>query len=283
MTKRPWRAYFARLALPAAGAAAFAIGTSPVLPEHWPLLAVAAFFAGTVDAVVGGGGLIQVPALLTIFPAAPIPMLFGTNKISSIVGTIAAAFHFVRRVPIPWLVVIPATIGALAGAMLGAACASLLPRRWMMPLVIALLIATALHTFLKKSFGQAGGRAPAPGDRVRGGALGTALGFYDGIFGPGTGSFLIFGFVRLFGWDLVTANAATKIVNAATNFGALLFFMPTGSVMWPVAVMMAVCNLAGAQVGARIAVRWGSGFLRRAFLVVVIALIVKLTWDFATA
>jgi uncharacterized membrane protein YfcA len=254
-----------------------------MLPEHWPLLAAAAFFAGTVDAVVGGGGLIQVPALLTLFPGMPIPTLFGTNKISSIVGTIAAAVHFVRRVPIPWRIVVPATIAALLGSLLGAACASLMPRRWMMPLVIALLVTTAIHTFLRKSFGQVESRAYLPADRARGGVLGGLLGFYDGIFGPGTGSFLIFGFVRFFGFDLVRASAAAKFVNVATNFGALLFFMPTGSVMWPIAVMMAVCNLAGAQVGARVAVRWGSVFVRRAFLVVVVALIVKLTWDFATA
>ncbi|TBW40891.1 sulfite exporter TauE/SafE family protein [Siculibacillus lacustris] len=253
-----------------------------MLPDQWPLLALAAFFAGTVDAVVGGGGLIQVPALLTIFPGAAIPVLFGTNKVASIVGTGAAALHFVRRVKLPWAIVVPATIAALVGAFVGAACASALPRRWMVPLVIALLVTTAVHTFLRKEFGRLETRGPVPADRPRGAVLGGLLGFYDGIFGPGTGSFLIFGFVRFFGFDLVRANAATKIVNTATNFAALAFFIAHGAVMWPVALMMAACNLLGAQLGARIAIRWGSVFLRRAFLVVVVSLIAKLMWDFVT-
>jgi uncharacterized membrane protein YfcA len=254
-----------------------------MFPDHWPLLAAAAFFAGTVDAVVGGGGLIQLPALLTLFPGAAIPTLFGTNKIASIVGTVSAALHFIRRIRIPWDVVGPAVAAALIGSFTGAACASMLPRRLMMPLVIGLLVLTAIHTFLKKEFGRIEGRPPVPADRARGGVLGGVLGFYDGIFGPGAGSFMIFGFVRFFGHDLVRANASTKIVNSATNFGALTYFLADGSVMWPVALMMAACNLLGAQVGARVAIRWGTVFLRRAFLTVVVVLIAKLIHDFLAA
>lgn len=251
-----------------------------MLPDFWPLLLAASFFAGMVDAVGGGGGLIQIPALLTLFPAAPIATLFGTNKIASVVGTAAAAVHFVRRVRMPWVIVVPATIAAFVGSFSGAFFASSLPRRVMMPLVIALMIGAALYTFLKKDFGHVATREPTAADRPKAAMLGGGVGFYDGIFGPGTGSFLIFGFVRLFGLDLVTANACTKIVNATTNLAAILFFAANGAVMWPIALMMAVANFLGAQVGARVALRFGSKFLRKVFLVAVVALVAKLIFDY---
>lgn len=250
-----------------------------VLPDLWPLLLAASFFAGTVDAVGGGGGLIQLPALLGLFPTAAIPTLFGTNKVASIFGTAAAAVHFVRRVRMPWLVVVPATLAAFVGSFSGAFFASALPRRVMLPLVIVLMVAAALHTFLKKDFGHLTTREPTPADRPAAAALGGGIGFYDGIFGPGTGSFLIFGFVRLFGLDLVRANAATKIVNATTNLAAILFFAWHGAVMWPVALLMAAANFLGGQLGARIALRFGAKLLRKVFLIAVTALIVKLLVD----
>jgi uncharacterized protein len=150
----------------------------------------------------------------------------------------------------------------------------------MLPLVILLMIGAAIYTFFKKDFGHLATREPTPADRPRAALLGGSLGFYDGIFGPGTGSFLIFGFVRWFGLDLVRANAATKIVNATTNIGAITFFLAHGAVMWPTAIFMAVCNFAGGQLGARLALRFGSAFLRKVFLVAVVALIVKLVFDF---
>lgn len=253
-----------------------------MLPDSWPLLAAAAFFAGVVDAVGGGGGLIQVPVLLALFPGASIPALFGTNKVSSVFGTAAAAWHFVRRVPMPWLIVLPATVAAFAGSFGGAVFASALPRRVMLPLVIVLMIGSAIYTFLKKDFGHTAQREPTRADRPRAGLMGAVIGFYDGVFGPGTGSFLIFGFVRFFGLDLVRANAATKIVNGTTNTAAILWFAVHGAVMWPVGLMMAVCNLAGGQIGARIALRFGTRFLRRVFLIAVVVLIAKLIVDFMT-
>ncbi len=252
-----------------------------MFPDQWPLLLGASFFAGMVDAVGGGGGLIQVPALLALFPTTSIPALFGTNKVASVVGTAAAALHFVRRVRMPWLIVIPATIAAFVGSFSGAIFASSLPRRVMLPLVIVLMIGAALYTFLKKDFGSVATREPVAADRPKAAAMGGGIGFYDGIFGPGTGSFLIFGFVRLFGLDMVRANAATKIVNATTNIAAILFFAASGAVMWPVALAMAAANFLGAQVGARVALRYGSKFLRKVFLIAVVALIVKLVIDFA--
>jgi uncharacterized membrane protein YfcA len=245
----------------------------------WFILAPAAFFAGMVDAVVGGGGLIQIPVLLSAFPQTGIPTLFGTNKVSSIAGTGASLWRYARAVRIPWRLVLPATAAALVGAWLGAAVVAWLPRDAMRPLVLVLMLAVALYTFRRKDFGHAETRELVPADRWRGVALGLAIGFYDGFFGPGTGSFLIFGFVRLFGMDFLKASASAKVINAATNISAIAFFASHGPILWRVGLVMAACNLAGAQVGTWMALKRGTGFVRQAFLVVVAVLIAKLAWD----
>ena len=242
------------------------------------IMAVAAFAAGVVDAVVGGGGLIQIPMLLTQFPGTAIPTLFGTNKVSSIAGTSAAMVHYGRSVSIPWAVVLPATAAALVGAWGGAALVSWLPRTWMQPLVLVMMIGAAVYTFMKKDFGHAETRELRSSDRWRGLLLGLAIDLYDGFFGPGTGSFLLFAFVRLFGMDFLRATASAKVINVATNVAAIAFFTSHGPILWGIGLTMAVCNLAGGQTGAVLAVRHGSGFIRKAFLAVVAVLIAKLAW-----
>ena len=245
----------------------------------WFILAPAAFFAGMVDAVVGGGGLIQIPVLLTSFPQTAIPTLFGTNKVSSIAGTGAALWRYARAVKIPWRLVLPATGAALVGAWLGAAVVAWLSREAMRPLVVVMMLAVAIYTFLRKDLGQTETHAPRPGDAWRGALFGLVIGLYDGFFGPGTGSFLIFGFVRLFGMDFVRASASAKVINSATNVSAIAFFASHGPILWVVGLTMAVCNLAGAQLGTHLALRHGAGFIRKAFLLVVAVLIVKQLHD----
>jgi uncharacterized membrane protein YfcA len=249
------------------------------MPFDLLLLGAVAFFAGMVDAVVGGGGLIQVPVLLGHFPQVAIPTLFGTNKLASIAGTVAALGRFARVVPIPWAVVLPGSVAALAGAWLGAAVVAWLPREAMRPLVLVLMLAVAIHTFRRKDFGHAVTRELRPTDRWRAVAFGGVIGFYDGFFGPGTGSFLIFGFVRLFGMDFLRASASAKLINAATNLSAIAFFASHGPLLWTIGLVMAACNLAGAQVGTVLALRRGTGFVRQAFLAVVTVLVGKLAWD----
>ncbi|GBG01704.1 UPF0721 transmembrane protein [Azospira sp. I13] len=246
---------------------------------NWFLLAPAAFFAGMVDAVVGGGGLIQVPVLLSQFPQTAIPTLFGTNKVSSIAGTGASLWRYARSVSIPWAVVLPATLAALLGAWLGAAVVAWLPREAMRPLVLILMLAVAIYTFRRKDLGHSATRELTRADRWRGLLLGLAIGFYDGFFGPGTGSFLIFGFVRFFGMDFLKASASAKVINTATNISAIAFFASHGPILWTVGLLMAACNLAGAQVGTWLALKRGAGFVRQAFLIIVAVLIVKLGWD----
>lgn len=245
----------------------------------WTILAPAAFFAGMVDAVVGGGGLIQIPVLLGQFPQTAIPTLFGTNKLSSIAGTGAALWRYTRSVRIPWLVVLPGTAAALVGAWAGAALVAWLPRETMRPLVVVLMIAVALYTFMRKDFGQQVTRVLTGADRWKGAAFGGLIGLYDGFFGPGTGSFLIFLFIRLLQMDFLHASVMAKIVNVSTNLAAIGFFVSHGEVFWKVAAVMALCNLAGSQVGAAIALRYGAAFIRKAFLVVVTVLILRFSAD----
>jgi uncharacterized protein len=245
----------------------------------WLILAPAAFFAGMVDAAVGGGGLIQIPVLLSTFPETAIPTLFGTNKVSSIAGTGASLWRYTRAVRIPWRLVLPATAAALLGAWLGAAVVAWIPRDAMRPLVVVLMLAVAIYTFLRKNLGQEQTHQPRPGDTWRGALFGLAIGFYDGFFGPGTGSFLIFGFVRFFGMDFVRASASAKVINLATNLSAIAFFASHGPILWAVGLTMAACNLAGAYVGTHLALKHGAGFIRKAFLGVVIVLIGKQLMD----
>ncbi|GLT23794.1 UPF0721 transmembrane protein [Zoogloea oryzae] len=245
----------------------------------WFILAPAAFFAGMVDAVVGGGGLIQIPVLLSSFPQTAIPTLFGTNKVSSIAGTGASLWRYARAVRIPWRLVLPATAAALVGAWLGAAVVAWLSREAMRPLVVVMMLAVAIYTFLRKDLGQTETHEPRPGDAWRGALFGLVIGLYDGFFGPGTGSFLIFGFVRIFGMDFVRASASAKVINCATNVSAIAFFASHGPILWAVGLTMAVCNLAGAQLGTHLALRHGAGFIRKAFLLVVAVLIVKQLHD----
>ena len=243
------------------------------------ILISAAFFAGMVDAVVGGGGLIQIPVLLTEFPQTAISVLFGTNKLSAVGGTASAAWRYARSVRIPWVVVLPATIAALFGSWGGAALVAWLPREAMRPLVVVLMLAVAIYTFMKKDLGHITTRELVPADRWRGTLLGLTIGAYDGFFGPGTGSFLIFAFVRLFGMDFLRASASAKVVNVATNAAAIAFFASHDSMLWSIGIGMGISNIIGAQVGASLALKHGAGFIRKAFLVVVVILIAKLVLD----
>ncbi|MDP2316606.1 MAG: TSUP family transporter [Pseudomonadota bacterium] len=239
----------------------------------------AAFLAGLVDAVAGGGGLIQLPALLVLFPDAPVPALLGTNKVASVMGTAAALSRYVRNgVRIPWRAVGPAAVAAFIGSFAGARLASHLPAEWMRPVVVVLLAGVAAFTFLRKEFGAVAGEAhPAsvPGVLL----MGAALGAYDGFFGPGTGSFLLFGFIALLGLDFLGASASSKVVNVATNLAAILAFAWAGQIWWATALPMAICNIAGSQVGSRLALKKGAPFVRRLFLAVVLVLLGRMTWE----
>lgn len=244
------------------------------------LLCAFAFFAGLVDAVVGGGGLIQIPALLNVLPTAPAATLFGTNKLAAVCGTSVAARSYLGRVSIPWALVLPAALSAFLMSFAGAAAVAHIPQNWLRPLVLVLIVSMAIFTFKKKDFGALQ-RPQIIGRRERALAIviGGGIGFYDGLFGPGTGSFLIFLFIRCFAFDFLQASAAAKFVNIATNIAALFYFIPTGNVLYLIALPMAVCNMLGAYTGTRVAIKHGTKFIRIMFLALLLSLIGKLIYD----
>jgi len=249
-----------------------------LLPYSW--LIMAAFVAGLVDAVVGGGGLIQIPALFAAQPGVAPATLFGTNKFASVFGTANAAWRYARRVKMPWRTILPAALAAFALSYAGAAAVAWLPKDAVRPLILFLLIFAAGYTLTKKDFGQLH-RPAHSGRRELAFAvlLGGVIGFYDGFFGPGTGSFLIFLFIRFFGFDFLHASAGSKVVNVATNLAALAYFLPAGHIIAALAVGMAVANVAGSIAGTWLALKHGGGFIRIVFLLVVGVLIIKFAWD----
>jgi len=250
-----------------------------VPPELLWLVAIA-FIAGLVDAAVGGGGLVQLPGLFTVLPQHTPAMLFGTNKFSSMFGTGAAAWRYARNVRFPWRPVLFAAGTAFVFSFAGATAVSLLPKDAVRPLVLVLLVAMLGYTLWKKDFGALH-RPREIGRKELGTALaiGAVIGFYDGFFGPGTGSFLIFLFVRFFGLDFLRASAASKVVNLATNVAAISFFVPTGNILWLFALPMAVANIIGSVVGTRMALRGGTPFIRKLFVGLVVVLIARMGWD----
>lgn len=244
------------------------------------ILGTAALFAGFIDAVVGGGGLIQIPALFTALPSEVPATLFGTNKFASVFGTSNAAWRYARRVRMPWRTTLPAALAAFAFSYVGAMAVAWLPPQLLRPLILLLLIGAAAYTFSNRDFGAIH-RPQHTGRREFTYALlvGGVIGFYDGFFGPGTGSFLIFLFIRFFGFDFLHASAASKVVNVATNLAALGFFLPHGHILPLAAVSMATCNVTGSLIGTHLALRHGSGFVRKVFLGVVSVFIVKFAYD----
>ncbi|MEI7429710.1 MAG: TSUP family transporter [Betaproteobacteria bacterium] len=243
-------------------------------------LAGAALFAGFIDSIVGGGGLIQIPVLFTALPKELPATLFGTNKIASVFGTSNAAWRYMRRVEMPWRTTLPAAIAAFVFSYLGAMAVAWLPRELLRPLILVLLVGSAIYTFCRKDFGSLHRPQHAGGSElVYALILGGAIGFYDGFFGPGAGSFLIFLFIRFFGFDFLHASAASKVVNIATNVAAIGFFVPNGFYIPLAAIVMAIFNVLGSIIGTHLALRHGSGFVRKVFLLVVSALIVKFAWD----
>lgn len=239
-----------------------------------------AFLAGFIDAVAGGGGLVQVPALFVLMPSVPAATLLGTNKFASIWGTLFAAWQYARQVPLAWRATLPACAAAVVFGFLGARTVALLPGDFLRPLILVLLLAVLAYTLWKKDFGAL--HAPRLTHRAQfwlGLVTGAGIGFYDGFFGPGTGSFLIIAFVGLFGFSFLVASASAKVVNVVTNFAALLYFLTHGHVLYAAAVPMAVCNVAGSFVGTRLALKLGSRFVRAVFVIVVSALIVRYGYD----
>jgi uncharacterized membrane protein YfcA len=239
-------------------------------------LLAASFFAGFIDSIAGGGGLIQLPALLIGLPKSETAEVLGTNKLSSIFGTSTAAALYRKQIePDPKVLIamgLPAFLGSAGGAVL----ASKIPTSSMRPMVLVLLIIVAIYTWFKPDLGKFENLRHLPKRRVQIAAIaGVVIGFYDGIFGPGTGSFLMLILVASLGYAFITASAIAKVVNVATNVGAIMVFGINGAVIWQIGIIMGVANISGAIIGARLAIKGGSTLVRKVFLFVTVALIVK--------
>lgn len=244
----------------------------------WVLLA--AFCAGGIDAIVGGGGLIQLPALFSALPDAPPAHLLGTNKFAAITGTAGAAWRYTRRITIDWSLLLPLALLVLCASALGAVVATRVPAALFRPLVPVLLLSVLITVLRQPTLGATHQPRMMLGRRKQlAWLLLAGIGFYDGFFGPGTGSFLMVVFVQLYGYDFLHAAASARLLNVATNLAALCYFSASGHVLWPLAVGMAVANLSGAWLGARLALRGGSQWVRAVFIVVVLALIARTLWQ----
>ena len=239
-------------------------------------LLAASFFAGFIDSIAGGGGLIQLPALLIGLPKSETAEVLGTNKLSAVFGTTTAAALYRKQIkPDPKILLamgLPAFLGSAGGAVL----ASNIPTSSMRPMVLVLLIIVAVYTWFKPDLGKFENLRHLPKRRVQIAAFaGVVIGFYDGIFGPGTGSFLMLILVASLGYAFITASAIAKVVNVATNVGAIMVFGINGAVLWQIGIILGVANISGAVLGARLAIKGGSTLVRRVFLLVTVALIVK--------
>ena len=250
-------------------------------PEILGLLLLAAVAAGWVDAVVGGGGLLLLPALMVAAPTTPLATLLGTNKLGAVFGTVSAAVAYSRKVKLDHRVIVPTGALALIGSGLGAGLATALTADVLKPVIMVVLAGVALLVVFRPAMGTAFDPSLRTRNRILAvlALAGVGVSFYDGLIGPGTGVFLIIAFTAVLGMDFLHASASAKIINVCTNLGALVVFGLGGHIDWLLGLGLAVCTIIGAQVGARMALQRGAGFIRIVLLVVVLALLVRMGWD----
>lgn len=244
------------------------------------IVCCAAFAAGFVDAVVGGGGLVQLPLTLITFPNFPVASVVASLKLPSFTGTAIAARQYLKKVRVQWPVVVVLGIIAFVGSFLGSRLLTQVGNDFMKPVLLVVLSAVAVYTFIKKNLGAASGLSvPKTVLLLRGGLICAGVGFYDGFIGPGTGSFFMLLFVALLHFDFLHASAYARLINMATNAASLIYFVAKGIIIWKLALPMAAANAAGGYLGAQVATRRGNAFIRKVFLFVVLAILARFAWD----
>ncbi len=244
------------------------------------LLALAGLAAGFVDAVVGGGGLVQLPALLLGLPQASPVQVLATNKLAGICGTSVSSATYYRRIKPDPRVFGPMMACAFAGSVGGAFLGSHISDAAFDPIVLAVLVVVGAYVLLKPDLGETtllryGGRRHVGIAMV----AGLLIGCYDGALGPGTGSFLVITLVGMLGYSFLEATAKARLANWATNLAALCVFVPQGAVLWKVGLVMGACNLVGGYLGARTAVSRGTRFVRVFFIVVVSGFVIRIAGE----
>jgi uncharacterized membrane protein YfcA len=243
-------------------------------------LAFLSFIAGFIDAVVGGGGLIQMPALLINLPNHSVATLFGTNKIAALSGTSVAAYQYSKKITFDYRVLLTISFFSFVASFSGAKIVSLINVSTLKPIILVILVLIAIYTFLKKDLGAIETKTlPLQKQLIFGSLIGLVVGFYDGFFGPGTGSFFVLGFVVILGFEFVKASAYAKIINCMTNISALIVFIRQGNYILEIAIIMSFCNIIGNAIGSKIALKKGNGFVRNIFLVIVTLMILRYGYD----
>ncbi|WP_284651321.1 sulfite exporter TauE/SafE family protein [Flavobacterium terrisoli] len=244
------------------------------------LLCIASFFAGFVDAIVGGGGLIQTPVTMILMPNLSVASIIGSLKIPAFSGTSFAAFQYLKKVDMNWKLLSIMAVLAFCSAFCGSTLLTLVSNDFMKPLLFFILIGLAVYTFKKKNFGQQQEKDHSLKKELAYAVIISLLvGFYDGFIGPGTGSFLVLGFVSILGYDFLHASANAKMVNLATNFGSICLFILKGKIIWAFAIPMAFSNALGGWIGAKLAIKKGNNFIRKFFLFVVILTLIRFGYD----
>ncbi|ANI82936.1 sulfite exporter TauE/SafE family protein [Kosakonia oryzae] len=244
------------------------------------LLLPVAFIAGIINAAVGGGGLITIPTFYSALPHFTPAQIMGIDKLSSVMGHLMAVRQFMTRLRLPWPLILPTAISAVVGAYSGIRLLDFMPSAWMRPVVIVVLAVMVAYTWFKPQFGHLDtSQAPTRADLIKGAFLGFAIGFYDGFIGPGTGSFLLFLFIRFFHFDFLRATACAKVVNFGTNFATLFFLIPHGLIDYGLAIPLGIAAISGSFIGVQIALKGGNQWIRRLFLLLACSLLIKLLWE----
>jgi uncharacterized protein len=244
------------------------------------ILCIAAFVAGFIDAIVGGGGLVQTPAILVTLPHYPVATLLGTTKIPSFTGTSIASYQYAKKVPLQWKLLLAMCCIALVAAITGSYAVSIISNQYMKPVIFCVLIVVAIYTYTKKNFGTAIAKDIHPKHELLYGSLfALAIGLYDGFIGPGAGSFLVLFFIGALGFDFLKASAHAKFVNLATNIGSIIYFGGSGHILYHYAIPMAVFNVSGSFIGSKLAITKGNSFIRIFFLLVIAGTIIRFGYD----
>jgi uncharacterized protein len=243
------------------------------------ILCLASFGAGFIDSIVGGGGLIQLPAFLMVLPQYPVVSLLATNKLVSISGTAVSTYRFSRHIPYVRTIIVPAILSAFLFSFLGAYTVSIISNDFLKPLFMVLLFLVFLTTIRNKYFGVIDHDPSVVIPVWKPVLIGSLVGFYDGFFGPGTGSFLIIAFVGLLGMTFVQGSAYAKIINLTTNLAAILLFSFRTEFQFQYAFPMMLFNIGGAMLGVRLALLKGNEFVRGLLRGIVLMTILKLGYD----
>jgi len=243
-------------------------------------LIILAFTAGFIDAVVGGGGLIQIPALLINLPDIPLPTIFGTNKIVALSGTSISAYQYSKRIKLDYRILLFISISAAIASYSGAKIVSRINVSFLKPAILIILILILIYSLIKKDLGKVKTKSLSINRQIiYGSIIGILVGFYDGFFGPGTGSFLVLAFVVILGFEFLEASAYSKVINCVTNISALVVFIRQGNYLIELAILMAIFNILGSILGTKLAIKKGNHFIRIIFMLIVSILIVRYAWD----